>query len=192
MHQRHHQDSMNTFAHEKRRWGKGGSESISLAMSHWLHCFILFPGSAGFTSVMPPCRGETRWWKAWARATRRSKMGEQAAGSVCVPGKRKRALVVVVCGWAVHVCREGTYCELYCSVKSPQGIEVTVTQNQAQVRHVPAESLDSKGNLSVLCHQPARLQPTFLIFIATSTTIKSHPRFCRISWVFFFFFPGPI
>lgn len=56
MHGRCHQDSMNTFAHEKRRWGRGGSESISLAMSHWLHCFILFPGSRAFTSAMLPHR----------------------------------------------------------------------------------------------------------------------------------------
>lgn len=69
MHGRRHQDSMNTFAHDKQRWGRGGGESISLAMSHWLHCFILFPGSRGFTSAMLPHKEEWRRWKAWVWST---------------------------------------------------------------------------------------------------------------------------
>lgn len=47
-----HQDSMTTFAHGKRRLGRGSGESISFAVPHLFHCFILSPGNKGFTSTM--------------------------------------------------------------------------------------------------------------------------------------------
>lgn len=122
MHGRRHQDSMNTSAHEKRRWGRGGGESISLAMSHWLHCFTRFPGSRGFTSAMPLRRGERQAMKRVSTDHTQIWMREQSTkkGNECLLWLCGRA------GWEGL----GVVCTVNCN--SLGRTEVTVIQECAK------------------------------------------------------------
>lgn len=123
MHGCRHQGSMNTFAHEKWRWGRGGGESISLAMSHWLHCFIRFPGSRGFTSAILPHREEWRRWKSMSPGhTHRSKLESRQHG------EETRAGCVGGCAWVMR----GFVMVCIVNCNSPVGIQLTETSDQAE------------------------------------------------------------
>lgn len=94
-------------------------------MSHWLHCFILFPGSRGFTSAVPPHRGERRRMESVSPGHTRIQAGKDMA-------TRRGAdhwLCVCVC-WDGLGC---TYCKLeflpgdlaHCDLRPSKEPEIT-------------------------------------------------------------------